>query len=800
MFRNYLKIAWRNLGKNRVYSAINIFGLAIGMAACLVILIFVHYEHSFDQFHSKNIYRLNEVQKFEGMVSSQKVALSMFPMGPTLKKEFPEILNFTRIHWDTKVQMTNGERRLFLPQVFYVDSAFLDMFDFKLLRGNRKTVLLQPNSIVLTEEAAKNLFGAEDPIGKTITHYGGDTLSVRVTGVMENVPKNSQLQFDGLISFNSIYKPDWMTWWGGNWLDTYFELAPHTDPAQMEKKFPAYLKKYMAQNDGWKQYELFLLPFKEVHASSAEIGLDYVNYQKFDKKYTSLFSIIALIVLSIACVNFMNLSTARSAERAREVGIRKSVGAQRIQVAMQFIGESTLLALIALVLAIGLVELALPYASRLSQRDLHLPWLTNWRVLLSILSGAALVGLISGLYPAVYLSSFLPSRVLKGSVQTGKNKGRLRNVLVVSQFASAIFLMIATIFVVRQLRYMQQRDPGFIRDQVLTIPLDEITYRKYDLFKQQLRGSTLVSAVTASQDQLGSHLDQSGVEFRGDGPLRTLTSTRLIVDPDYLNLYHIALAYGRNFSDEKQANGREYIINESLARQLLKTDSSHDQISSLIGKHFGFDSLGYIVGIAKDFNFNSLHYKIETMFMFNQKSWGFNTVSVKINGEKANESLAFIQSIWKDLFPDHPFEYQFLDDHFKEMYQADDQVSKIVAILAALAIVISCLGLFGLASYSAEKRVKEIGIRKVMGASVQDLVALLSKHFLMLVLLANLIAWPLVYLTLHRVFEDYAYHVSISLWVFALAGLASVTIALATVSIQAIKTALSNPVKSLRTE
>ncbi len=591
-----------------------------------------------------------------------------------------------------------------------------------------------------------------------------------------------------------------MTWWGGNWLDTYFELAPNTDPSQLERKFPGYLKKYLAQNDGWKQYELFLLPFKDVHSNSTDIGLDYVNYQKFDKKYTSFFSIIALIVLSIACINFMNLSTARSAERAREVGIRKSVGAYRTQVAMQFIGESILLALIALILAIGLVELALPYASNLSHRDLSFPWITNWRLLLAILLGAALVGLVSGLYPAVYLSSFLPSRVLKGSVETGKNKGRMRNLLVVSQFASAIFLMIATFFVVKQLRYMQQGDPGFIRDQVLTIPLDDITYRKYDVFKDQLRRSTLVSGVTASQDQLGSHLDQSGMEFRGDGPLRSLTSTRLIVDPDYLKLYHIALAYGRNFSDEKQANGREYIINESLARQLLKTDSSKDQIASLIGKHFGFDSFGYIVGIAKDFNFNSFHYKIETMFMFNQKSWGFNTVSVKINGQKASEAIAFVQSVWKDLFPDHPFEYQFLDDHFKELYQADDQVSKIVGVLAALAIIISCLGLFGLASYSAEKRVKEIGIRKVMGASVQDLVTLLSRHFLVLVLVANLIAWPLVYLALYRAFQDYAYHVAISWWVFALVGLASVTIALATVSIQAIKAAVSNPVKSLRTE
>jgi putative ABC transport system permease protein len=800
MIRNYFIVAWRNLWKNKVYSAINIFGLAIGMGACMVIMIFVLYEKNFDGFQTKNIYRLNEVQKFEGMVSSQKVALSMFPMGPTLKNEFPEIRNYTRIHWSDKVEMTYQERRIYLPHVYFVDSTFFQMFDFKLVKGNRETALQNPHSVVLTEESAEKLFGTQDPIGKTIVHYGGDTMTVQVTGVMENVPKNSQLQFDGLVSFNTIYKPDWMTWWGGNWLDTYFELAPHTNAASLEKKFPAYLKKYMAQGDGWKSYELFLLPFKDVHASSAEIGLDYLNYQKFDKSYTNVFSIIALIVLFIACINFMNLSTARSAERAREVGIRKSVGAYRFQLAGQFIGETLLLSLIALVFAVGLVELALPYINKLSQRDLSLPLFSSWRTLLTILVGTAVVGVISGLYPAIYLSSFQPSRVLKGLLLTGKNKGMLRNILVVGQFASAIFLIIATIFVVRQLNFMQSRDPGFIRDHIVTFPLDEVTYRKYSLLKQELLQNSMVSSVTASQDQLGSHLDQSGIEFRGDGPLRNLTSTRLIVDPDYLNLYHIALAYGKNFSHEKQANGREYIINESLARQLLKMDSSRVPISSLLGKHFGFDSLGYIVGIAKDFNFNSLHYKIETMFMFNTLDWGFSTVSVKIDGAKTNEALAFIQSTWSNLFPDHPFEYHFLDEQFENLYRADSQVSKIVGILASLAIIISCLGLFGLASYSAEKRVREIGIRKVMGASVQNLVSLLSRHFLNLVLLANAIAWPLVFLTLHIWFQDYAYHVPISWWVFVLAGLLSMLIALATVSIQAFKAAVANPVDSLRTE
>jgi len=597
MIRNYFKIAWRNLWKNKVFSTINIIGLAVGMAACIVIMLFVLFEKSFDDFHKKNLYRLNEVQKFEGMVASQKVALSMFPMGPTLKNEFPEIKNYTRVNWTGKLQMTNGDKRLYLNESFFVDSTFLDMFDFKLIKGNRKTVLQNPKSAVLTESAAEKLFGKEDPIGKTITHYGGDTMSFIVTGILEDVPQNSQMQFDALFSFNTIYQPDWMNNWGGNWLDTYLELANNTNVKALEKKFPAYLKKYM--QDGWKNYELFLLPLRSVHAGASDIGLDYINYQKFDKNYTNIFSIIAIIVLIIACVNFMNLSTARSAERAKEVGIRKSVGAQRSQLSFQFIGETVLLSFIALLLAVLLVQLVLPYVNNLSQRHLRLPFLENPTVVLYIILGTVIVGVLSGIYPALYLSSFQPIKVLKGSIQIGKNKGLLRNVLVVAQFTSAIFLIIATIFAVRQLNYMQGRDPGFARDQIVTIPLDRVTGGKYEILKEELAANSMISGVTAAQDVLGSHLDQSGIEFKGDGPLRQLTSTRLIVDPDYLHLFKIPLLMGKNFSSDSSANGKEYIINEALAKELLK-DYPKQSYSYLLGKRFGFDSLGMIVGIAKD--------------------------------------------------------------------------------------------------------------------------------------------------------------------------------------------------------
>ena len=799
MIKNYLKIAWRNIWKNKVFSAINIIGLSIGMAACIVIMLFVTYEKSFDNFHTKNIWKLDEVQKFPGMVASQKVGLSMFPMGPTLQADFPEVKDFTRIRWQEKFKLVYGEKKVFLPEAFFVDTTFLNIFDFKLVKGDRNTALLKRHSVVLTEDAARTIFGSTDAMGKTVTHYGGDTTSYIVTGIAANLPKNSHLQFDALFSFKTIMNIRMTENWGGNWLDTYLVMAPGTDMKAFEKKMPDYLKKHMSK-EGATYYELFYKPIKDIHANSADVGLDYLNYQKFDKNITNLFLGIAIIVLVIACINFINLSTARSAERAKEVGIRKSIGAQRVQLALQFLGETVMLSLIALVFAVVLVEIALPFINSLSRRELSLPILSNPGLTLIIIICTAIVGLISGIYPAAYLSGFQPVKVLKGSIQTGKNKGMLRNILVVGQFMSAVFLMIATILVVKQLNFMQTKDPGFNRDQVVTVNLNMVSPQKYDLLKQQLLNSSLISGVTAAQDNLGSHLDQSGISFKlEDAPKRNLTSTRLIVDNDYLNLYKIKLLAGKNFSGEKQQEGREYIINEALAKELLK-DHPKRTMSSLIGAQFGYDSLGTIKGIAKDFNFNSLHYKVETLFMLSYKEDGFSTMSVKVNAGRVSDAVSFIKSTWRNIEPDLPFEYQFLDDHFNEVYQVDDQVSKIVGILAGLIIVISCLGLFGLASYSAEKRIKEIGIRKVLGATVQNITLLLSKNFLGLVLLANLIAWPIAWFVMHRWLEDFAYRITIQWWIFALAGIVSILIAFFTVSFQSIKAAITNPVKSLRSE
>ena len=801
MIKNYIKVALRNLWKKKGFSTINILGLATGMAACILIMLFVTYEKSFDSQHNKNIYRLDEVQKFEGMVQPQNVALSMYPMGPTLVSEFPEIKNFTRVRQANKLDLTFGDKRLFLPTVLYVDSTFLNLFDFKLIRGNRNTLLQKPNSIALTKESAEKIFGLQDPIGKTVTKYVGDTINFTVTGILENAPENSHLQFDGLASFSTIAGPDNMNNWGGNWLVTYLELANGADIAALQKKFPAYLKKYMANGEGWKFYELFLQPLAEVHDHSAHITHDYINYQKFDKNYTYVFSIIAIIILIIACINFMNLSTARSAERAREVGIRKTVGADRFQLAGQFLGESVLLSLLALVIAIVIAKLSLPAINNLSQRELSLP-LTNIPLMLMIVAGTIITGIIAGLYPAGYLSSFKPIRVLKGSIQAGKGKSAFRNGLVIAQFSGAILLIIGTVFALRQLTFMQSRDTGFRRDQVLILPLNRITYNRYDALKQELLKNANISNVAGSGQRLGNNLHQAGMVFHGDGAARQLTSSQVVVDPDYLRLYNIKLLAGRDFTGDPNDNGRAYIVNETMAKELLK-DNPRAGYESLVGKHYGFngmDSTGFIAGVSRDFNFNSLHHKIETLSIFCQKDWGFSDISVRINGGQTKDAISQVAAAWQKVNPDQPFEYTFLDEHFAEIYRADKAVSRVVGMLAGLAIFISCLGLFGLASYSAERRVKEIGIRKVLGASVQGITAMLSKDFLKLVFISNLIAWPLAWFGINRWLQDFAYRIPMSWWVFILAGTLALVIALLTVSFQAIKAALANPVKSLRTE
>lgn len=802
MWKNYLKIAFRNIRKNKLFSFLNIAGLSIGMAVCILIMLFVNYERNFDSIHAKNIYRLDEVQKWEGMVAPQKVALSMYPMGPTLLEEFPEITNFTRIRRGGGLRFKAQGKESMLSDTFWADSSFFQIFDFKLKVGNPATALSEPYSLVLTEKSAEKIFGEESPVGKTLTLSEQDTISYTVTAVLENIPENSHLKFEGLTSFSSYVGPQAMENWGGNWLTTYLELSEGADIEAMESKFPAFLVSHMGEERAGG-YELFLQPLSEVHAGSTDITHDYINYQKFDGAYTRIFFYIALIVLFIAGINFVNLSSAKSISRAMEIGVRKASGASKSQLYLQFIGESIMICLMAMVLAAVLVFLALPLLNQFSQRQLEFPLFSNPLFLVAMLLGAVLVGILSGLYPALYLSNFNPVKVLKGSPVTGKRKADFRNVLVVVQFSCAIFLIISTLFASRQVRFMQEKDLGFTHEQIITIPFGQRYTERYETLKQTLLGSSQVEEVTASGQRLGNNLHQTGITFHGTGPAVNLATSQVVVDPNFLDVYEIELIAGRNFNDSEADNGNTYLINESLAKELILKDGEGRDIESLIGSQFGFsgmDSAGRIVGVVKDFNFNSLHHKIETLTIFNQRDWGFEELSVKISGENVPEALAQIESIWNNQIPEREFEYQFLDDHFKELYRADQTVNTIVGMLTGLSILISCLGLFGLVSFTLEQRVKEIGIRKVLGASVTTVVAILSKDFIKLVLVAIVLAVPVSWYVVNQWIQDFAYRIDIEWWVFAVSGLVAILIALATVSSQAFKAALMNPVKSLKSE
>lgn len=791
MLTNYIKLALRSLWKNKVFSGINIIGLSLGLAVCITILLFVQYEKSFDSFHTKNIYRLNERLIWEGMVQPQKVPLSMYPMGATLKNDFPEIKNTTHIRVEPNASLNYKDQRIFFKQVLYADSNFFSVFDFKLLKGDVKEALRNPRGIVLTPESAEKLFGTEEPMGKMVRNRNSlDSLPFIVTGILP-VPKNSHLQFEALYTINSFVEPDEINNWQRNGMITYLELYPNTNVKVLEKKLPAYLKKYSVA----KGYELMLQPLSDIHGGSADINYDFVNFQKFDSDYTRVFSIIAFIVLIIGCINFINLSTARAMGRAKEVGVRKSIGAHRSQLAIQFIGESVLLSLIAMVFAIALVKLFLPYVNQLSDHELKFPIFVDAILLTKVIAGTIFVGVISGIYPALYLSAFDAAKVLKGTLQ-GTTKNFARNVLVVVQFAGAAFLIIATVFVVKQLNYMQTRYAGFNREQVVLLPG---AYNSWYNLKQELLKSPLVKSVSGSTQKLGNSLHETGITFFGNGPARNLSTSHILVDHDFLSLYEIKLIAGKNFT--REGEGKEFIVNETLATELLK-DNPKDPVESLIGKRLIMDedTTSKIVGVCRDFNFNSLHHKIETLCLYNKKRWGFSDVCVKIDGAKTEDALAYISSTWKKISPNTPYEYQFLDEHFATLYATDKKVSRVVSSLAVLAIIIACLGLLSLASYSAQRRIKEIGIRKVLGSSVMNSVTLLSKDFVKLVIIANVIAWPLGWLVISKWLQDFAYRIDISWWVFVLAGLGSLMIALLTVGTQTLQAARSNPVKNLRTD
>lgn len=798
MLRNYLSVAWRNIRQSPLYAFINIFSLAIGLACCMIIFLFIRDERSFDSFHSKkeNLYRLDEVQNFPG-TNIQKVALTMPGMGPFLLREFPEVVNYTRFMCRPKQLMVKDDKRFLLPFVATVDSTFLDMFDFVVTHGDKSTALDEPNTMMVTEATALKFFkSADEAMGNTLTFNNAE---YKVTGILKNVPENSHMKFDALVSMTTITSGDkgFNDRWGGNFLNTYLELNPNTDIQAMEGKFPAFLKRHMDYPDVNRNYVLWLQKLDQVHLASTDIEHDYNNYRKFNGTYLDVFVIVGIFILLIAGVNFMNLTTARASHRWKEIGVRKTVGAKRLQLFLQFIFESMMLAFMSLILAIAINFLALPFVNQAIGRQL-----TLWPLFIEPLNIAYLLvvtvglGILTGLYPSFYMTSFNMASVLKGGKGAG-GRSVFRSSLVIVQFGLSLAMIVSTLVVLQQLYFMQNKELGFNKDQMMLIDMNREANQKFEVLRTELKRSPLIRGVTASGQRLGENFHQTPFKVKSDTGVFTITPSNVNVDYEYLDVYDIQLKEGRKFSKDIQTDKDfAFIINESFAKEL--------GLKETIGTQAGMgwypdDTLGTIIGVAKDFNFNSLHYKINTLQMSVHPDWGYDEMSVKIDGNKAEEAIATVKKLWEAHIT-YPFDYSFLDEHFEILYRSDKQMGSVVTIMAGLAILISCMGLFGLVAITTERKTKEIGIRKVLGASEAQITVLLSSGFALLIAISFLIASPVTYWLLTKWLESFAYRIDINLLIFVLGALIAMSIALATISYHAIRSARANPVKSLRHE
>ncbi len=791
MLKNYLKIALRIIQRHKGFSFIKVSGLAMGMACCILILLFVRFELSFDHFHvnKDRIYRvLSELDLTQG---AEIVPITALPLAPAIKNDLPDVMKVTRISdWGERLFKVGDKR---LPEdLLCVDAEFFDIFTFPLLLGDPKTALMEPYSLVVTEEIAQKYFGENDPLGKFITIQNSQ--DYKITGVMQNVPGNSHLRFDALASFSSRANEDRVkgNYWGRFSNDyTYVLLPTGTKPKDLENKFPAFMAKYIPVEDD--RYNLHLQSLKDIHFSS----WNYDIARRTNKDYLYAYSVIAFLILIIACINFMNLATARSSSRAKEVGIRKVVGAHRMQLIKQFFTESVLMALLSLMAAIGLAVLLLPKFNQFVRRELTLDVFSDFGLLFGLLAISLFVGFVSGSYPAIVLSAFKPAKVLKKAFEKKAKGLSFRTVSSVLQFSISMVLIFATAVVYSQIRFMKNKDPGFDAKQIIAIYLTSQPLReKSETFKSEILRHPSILSACASFGTPASGTG-SGRSFIPEGypEGESIHMETLFIDHDFIETYGLELVSGRNFSREFPTDiENAVILNETAVRKLGWDDP--------IGKRFSEEDSGVgakVIGVVKDFHYESILYEIAPMVL-TLRPFQFYYISAKIRLEDVSQVLAFLEAKWKEFAPEYPFEYVFVDEEFDRYYNFERRQGQLFTYCSILAIFISCMGIFGLASFTAEKRTKEIGIRKVLGASVSGIVILLSKEFVKWVLVANIIGWPVAYFVMKRWLQSFAYRVNIGIWMFAFSAFLVLIIALLTVSYQSIKTALANPIDSLRYE
>jgi putative ABC transport system permease protein len=803
MFRHYLGIAWRQLLRRKFYSFINVTGLAVGMLCCIVITVYIRYELSYDQYHEKKqrIYRVvqtfQDVQPGEALKAPSPRDYQVWgcaPVGSALQADFPQVEKVVQFMSPVSLLLQHGNTRIQQDNLLCMDSTAFDVFSWKMLQGDPHKALTQPNSIVLTKTVAQKFFADKNPVGQSVLVDNRDNFMI--TGVMEDIPSNSQFTFNGLISMTTArkWRSEIFDWWGYVDFYTYVLLKENTSIQTLQSQASSFVKRHNSEDKG---YAIAFEKMTDAYLHSVAGRQPGTTGSMFN---VYLFSCIAVFILLIACINFMNLSTARSLERAKEVGVRKVLGVKPSSLMGQFLFESVILSLAALAIAIPLSVTGISWIGKLAGKQLDSSGFFAPLTLLYMIGFAIGVGLLAGIYPAKFLSAFKPISVLKGKFVPSGQGISLRKALVVFQFSMSIMLIAATAIVYTQLKFVGRHDLGFQKDQMLIINFegDEKVQQNVELIKKAVAGNHGVVSVAASRAVPGEFLPNAGTEIQGPrGQMINKAPLIYEIDFDFIPAYHIPMIAGRNYSRSFTTDSAQsMLINEAAARMF-----GYANPADAVGKKFNqWGRSGTVIGVVKDFNFRSLHQAVEPLTLRYGYPWTLNRISVSIKADNISTTLVNLKKTWDAVAPQRPFMYHFLDESFAAQYEADRNFQQLFTLFSILAIAIACLGLFGLSTFMAQQRVKEIGIRKVLGSSVTGIVILLSKDFIRLILLAAAIAIPLCWWAMNKWIQGFAYRITIGPLVFIEAGMIALSVAIITIGWQSVKAARANPVKSLRTE
>lgn len=793
MLKNYFKIAFRSLLKSRSTSVINILGLSIGMACCIVIFLFVQNELSFDRFHEKseNIYRVLTIDEALG-VSSSLVGITLPALGEAMEDQFPEVVNRVRMIPQGR-QLINYEQQGFYTQHFaYAEPSLFEVFDFELLEGDTEAALSAPNTVVFSQSMAQRTFGSDDPIGKRIDV--GEQTGLEVVAVMKDITENSHLNFDVIISMEQADTTSGFSQFLRSWqsisMVTYVELATLESEEQVEAK----MEELIRANDVGDNFKVTLQPLKDAHLKSSGILFENYNLNKTDEGYVYTLAAVGVFVILIASFNFMNLSTARSANRAQEVGVRKVFGAIRKQLIAQFMIESVLTSFVSFLIALGMVAALSSLVNLPIQGNLAMIFLSEPDWVIQAVLFTVILGLFSGSYPALLLSGYNPISILRGSFKTSTKGVLLRKGLVIFQFTISIVMIIGTTIVYDQLQHLKNADKGFDTEQIITLNVGHPSLQQsVPVLMNKLEQSPAIMATARTGGMPGRTFGRRGVLPEGASQEDTWIVSVLNFDEDYVELMGMELVAGRLFDREIPSDQQQAIlINESMARELAWSEPVGRKLT------FGQNEMT-IIGVVKDFHFASMRFQIEPLAMFFNPNGGGN-LAIKLRAEDVAETMNFVREAWQDIYPNSPIEYRFFDEEFGQQYESDEKFGRLVFSFTWLAIFIACLGLFGLSTFTAEQKTKEIGVRKVLGASVSGIVVLLSKQFTQLILVAMVLASPLAYYMMDTWLNDFAYRVDINWFWFLISAFAALFIALLTVSFQSVKAAMVNPANSLRYE